>query len=408
MLRWVLRNVATFLLALTLAVGVWAFAVNENDPNQSLTYPEPITLEIVGLDSNLLITNAYSEQLVLTLRAPRSVWKELIDAQDSIRVSLDLSARGVGKHVLTPKIEIGYQPVKILSVLPAEITIELDEFATKTLPLDLSLKGNPSIGYQVGESTYSPHKITVSGAKSLVDQVTSVRAAFDFKDVREDVDEYLALHAYNEEDDEVRGIKFDVDSVHLRVPISQQGGYRDMAVKVLVTGQVANLHRLTNISVLPPVVMVYSSNPDLVNELPGVVETEPLDISGISEDITTRLQLTLPNGVLVVGNQTVLVTASVEAILGSRTIADIPLEIVNLAPSLEAQLSSETVDAIVSAPLPVLETLSATDLHVFVDLAGLGVGTHQLTPFYEILNDDIKVESLLPESIEIIIEKASP
>ena len=86
---------------------------------------------------------------------------------------------------------------------------------------------------------------------------------------------------------------------------------------------------------------------------------------------------------------------------------DAALEIINLDPNLSAQLSSLTVDVIVSGPLPALDALSLTDLRVFVDVAGLGLGTHQLTPSVEILNDDIQVESLLPESIEVIISEAS-
>lgn len=405
MLRWIGKNFKTFLLALVMAIVVWVAAVNEADPNEVLTYPTPIQLEIVGQDTNLLITNTYSKQIELTLRAPRSIWTQLTTDEDSIHAILDLSGYGVGEHNITPQIQIGLQPVKIIEVTPASITINLEELVTTTFPVDMRVTGAPSVGYQVGNKSYSPEEVTVSGPKSLVERVASIQATFDLSDVRENIDENLPLRAMDELNQRVDGVTLSENEVRLLLPISQQGGYRDVAVKVLVTGQVANLHRLTNISVFPPVVTLYSSEPELISELPGVVETEPLDINGIDADISARLQLTLPENILIIGDQTVLVTASVEAVLGSQTISEKPLEIINLDPNLSATLSSLTVDVIISGPLPLLDALSETDLRVFVDVAGLGIGTHQLTPSYEILNDKIQVESLLPESIEVILSE---
>ena len=403
MLRWLGKNLRTFILALVMAIGVWFAAVNETDPNEVLSYPTAIPIEIVGQKTNLLITNNYSKQIELTLRAPRSVWAQLTSDQDNIHAIVDLSGYGVGEHTITPQIQIGVQPAKIIAFTPPSVTINLEELVSTTFPVNVRVTGEPSAGYQTGSMSYAPNEVTVSGAKSLVERVVSVQADFDLSNVRESVDETLSLHVLDEFNDDVTGVTVSTNNVQLIIPVSQQGGYRDVAVKVRVEGQVANLHRLTNISVFPPVVTIYSADPELVNELPGVVETETLDINGISEDISSRLQLSLPENIQVIGDQTVLVTASVEALVGSQTISEKPLEVINLAPALSAQLSSLTVDVIVSGPLPALNDLTPADLRVFVDLDGLDVGTHQLPISYEILNDAITVESLLPENIEVIL-----
>ena len=72
-----------------------------------------------------------------------------------------------------------------------------------------------------------------------------------------------------------------------------------------------------------------------------------------------------------------------------------------------AQLSPLTVDVIISGPLPLLETLSPQDVRVVVDVDGLSLGTHQLTPLVEILFADITVESILPETIEVTLDELS-
>src|SRR5690606_11621425 len=105
------------------------------------------------------------------------------------------------------------------------------------------------------------------------------------------------------------GVTVSPESLHIFLPVVQQGGYRDVAVKVVTFGRVASGYRLTDLSVFPPVVTVFSTDPQFVSTLPGVVETEPLDLQNAQNDITIRLALNLPEGISVIGEQTVLVQA---------------------------------------------------------------------------------------------------
>jgi YbbR domain-containing protein len=79
------------------------------------------------------------------------------------------------------------------------------------------------------------------------------------------------------------------------------------------------------------------------------------------------------------------------------------VELIGLDPRLEAQISPTTVDIILSGPLPLLDQLTTKDVRVFIDLTGLGIGTHQLDPQVEILIPEISVESINPTSIEVVI-----
>jgi YbbR domain-containing protein len=176
-----------------------------------------------------------------------------------------------------------------------------------------------------------------------------------------------------------------------------------VAVKVIMAGRVASGYRLTDISVFPPVVTVYAANPDLVNNLPGVVETAPLDLQNAKEDINTRLTLNLPEGVTIVGDQTVLIQTGVSAIESSITLASQNVEITGLGKGLTAIVSPPTVDVIVSGPLPLLDTITYQDVRITVDLTGLETGTHQVIPKIEVLIADVIVQSILPNTIEVVI-----
>jgi YbbR domain-containing protein len=113
--------------------------------------------------------------------------------------------------------------------------------------------------------------------------------------------------------------------------------------------------------------------------------------------------LNLPEGVSVVGEQTVLIQAGVSAIESSVTLAGERVEVSGLSADYTATVSPLTVDVIVSGPLPILDTLTRQDVRVTVDLTGLEPGTHQVTPKVEVLISDVIVESILPNTIEVVI-----
>jgi len=177
---------------------------------------------------------------------------------------------------------------------------------------------------------------------------------------------------------------------------------------VVVTGQVASGYRLTNISVFPPAVTVFSADPQIVSDLPGFIETEPLNIEGLKDDLDISLRLNLPEGISVVEDQTeVLVRVGIAAIESSLTLPNLPVEITGLQPGLSVQISPETVTVIIAGPVALLDRLRASDVRAVVDLTSLSEGTYQIQPEVEILISELRTESLLPENVEVIISRTS-
>ncbi len=150
-------------------------------------------------------------------------------------------------------------------------------------------------------------------------------------------------------------------------------------------------------------ITVSSSDPTLVNALPGIIETQLLNLQGAKENISTRLALNLPEKITIIGSQTVQVTVGVTPIQTSLTLLNQPINIIGLPEGLAAQVSPQTIDVIISGPLPVLDALTPQDVTVNVDVTGLEPGTHQLTPDVKVLVSNVLVESILPGTVEVIL-----
>lgn len=397
------RNLRTLLWSLLLALAVWLAAVTAADPDVVRPYPTPVKVEVIGQDPGLVINGSLPKQVVLTLRAPQSVWDQLAGRPDAVRAILDLSGLSAGEHKVDVQIQISVRPVRTISSSPSSAAVGLEPLISRTLPLQSSVSGQPSVGYQSGQLAVDPQQVVLSGPQSAVQRVARVRVLVDMTGIREGLDETVPIQALDQNNVPITDLTIQPASAHITLPVTRQGGFRDLAVKVIVRGEVADGYRLDSISVTPPVVTVYSSNPDLVNALPGVVETQPLDLSQAKDNVTLRIPLNLPGGVSAVGDQTVVIQAGVSPIQSSLTISGQHVEIAGLPSDLNAQISPESVDVILSGPLPVLNTLSRQDVHVTVDVSGLAAGSYQLTPTVQILASDVTVESLLPGTVEVVL-----
>ena len=394
-------NIRTFLLALVLGISVWVSAVTGADPDDVRI--NTIPLEVIGGDPSLVITSNIPENVSITLRAPQSVWNQLTAQDNSIQATLDLTDLDAGEHSVRIDFRVLERPYQIVLAEPKTVTVVLEPLSTRTLSIDPSISGLPAVGYQAGDANIEPTEVSISGPESLVEQATRARVLINLDGIRETLDESRTIQIVNENNSVIRGLSVTPEEARITVPVSQQGGFRDVAVKVVVTGQIAAGYRLENISVFPPVVTVFASDPELVNSLPGILETQPLDLQDGNEDITTRLALNLPENVTLVGAQTVEVTVGISPIQTSVTLLNQPINVIGQTEGLFMQTFPQTVDVIISGPLPTLDAITPQDVIVTVDVTGLELGTHQLTPVVDVLVDNVLVESILPGTIEVVL-----
>jgi archaellum component FlaG (FlaF/FlaG flagellin family) len=144
----------------------------------------------------------------------------------------------------------------------------------------------------------------------------------------------------------------------------------------------------------------------MINQLPGYIETNVLDLTGTVDDIETVLALNLPEGISVIGDPNVLVQVGVAAIEGSINITR-RVEVIGIFPDLAASVAPDSVEVIIYGPIPTLQTLTEVDVRVVVDLTGLEEGTYPLQPEVIILPDQIRLQVISPETLEVEITKAA-
>ncbi|HKY53177.1 MAG TPA: CdaR family protein [Anaerolineales bacterium] len=401
-MRWLASNIRTFLLAFVLGFSVWLLAVTGADPAEEDVYPNPIPLEVIGLDPSLVLTSPIPSSIEVTLLAPHSVWERLIAQENSVTSTLDISGLSAGEHTQPVQVQIAARPVQIVLMTPETVTFTLEPLKNQSLPVDIELTGQPAVGFQAGEPVVEPTLIAISGPESIVTQAARARVAINLDNARESIDASYDIQVIDDNNRVLNGVTINPESAQVMIPLSPQSGYRDLAVRVLLQGQVASGYRLENISVFPPVITVFSPDPELVNALPAVVDTQPLDIQDAKANISTRLALALDESISIIGQKTVEVQVDITPIQTSLTL-NLPIELIGLPNGFEAQLSPEFVDVIISGPLPVLDALTPQDIKVTVDVTGLDLGAHQLEPEVEVFVENVLEGSILPSTVEVVL-----
>jgi YbbR domain-containing protein len=403
MLRKLTRYIPTFLLALALSVAVWILAITAEDPAEVRAYPYPISIEIIGQEPTFLLTNDPAKTLTINLRAPRSIWNNLLADRTSVRAVVDLSGMSAGPHTVPVQIQIVQRPVEIVSFSPSNVEVKLEPLLNRSLPITLSVRGDPAVGFRAEEPVANKTNTTISGPESTVKRVQEVRAILDQSQAHEDIEQTVTLLAFDNNELPVNGVTLNPDRVQVTEKIIQRGGYRNVVVKVVTNGILANGYRLTNISAYPPSVTVFSTDPKIVDNLPGYVETAPINLTGMKDDKDIRISLNLPLGVSIVGDQTVSVQVGVSTIESSVTLNGMRVEVLGVSPGLKAQVSPEVVDVIISGPIPLLDNLSTSDVRVYVDMTDDPEGTYQRTPQVDVKIQELRMQSIIPGSIEIIL-----
>jgi len=343
----------------------------------------------------------------VVLSAPVSTWANELNAAGAVRAILDLSGMEAGTHNIPVELQVNVRPVRVESYFPDNLDIRLEQLYSEVFTITLLQPSSPAIGYEAGTPALSTSSAVVSGPASQVDKVVEVRATLDVSQAKDDINRDLELQALDENGLVVSGVTVNPEQVNVSMPISQRGGYRNLSVKVVTSGQQASGYLLTNIQANPLVVTVYSSDPELINNLPGYIETEPLNLTDAKGDLEVSLPLSVPSGISVVGESIIKVTVSISPIQGSLTLTSIPVETIGLSQDYEFSLSPDRVDVILSGPLPELDGLKTSDVRVLIDLTDYTEGTYQLEPMVELAIPGILVESKLPEIIEVTITPIS-
>jgi len=381
-------------LALALALIVWASAQRESNP---VFVMRGVPVEVRGVASGLALSHSSAGTVDVQGRAPEQFWETGSEAD--FEVYVDLSDLSAGEHVVEVQVTSLRREALVTGVVPSQVTIDLARLVAKMVPVRAEVMDSPGVGYDASAAQVSPSEVRVSGLEQYVDAAVVAVAPTYLRSARSTVERKVAVSVRDSSDQPLGAlVEYEPRMVTVTVPIEQRAGYRDLPVRARWEGQPAEGYRISQVAVDPSTVTVFGA-PSAVQDIPGYVETGPVEIEGADGDVVERVSLVVPEDVLVLGVQSVVVSVSITPVEQSTWVETAPA-VMGLDADLQVELAPQVIEVLVAGPLPRLETLKPEDVKAMLDLTGLGVGAYSLTPSVR-LPEGLRPQTLVPETVEV-------
>lgn len=396
-------NLLTLLAALIIATVIWVIAIRIDDPIETRTYVIPVMT--ANLPASRILVENTVESVQITVDGPTSLMTD-VAANDFVAIA-DLSE--IVADISNIEIQIQFvndvidpEELSISVPIPTQTQVTVDRLITRDISVQLIVAGSASAGYAIGQGTTDPATIQLTGPSQRVNAIAEARVTVVLDNARESFNAPRRPIFYDQSGNvaSVSGLTPSAEQVQAIVPIEQLDGVQAVPIVVNWTGLPAAGYRLTNLTVSPDFVQV-SGTPEQINNL-GAIQTQTIDITGLTESFTQQVALDLPDGIELVEVTPFVVTAEIEPLLSTEILRVEPV-IRGLADTLTVTLDVETVRLTLFGPLPIVDTLTEQDIRVTLDLFGLEPGTHEVVPAVDIFAEEIEVRSILPAMVTVFI-----
>lgn len=388
-----IQNASMKILALALAVMLWFYVGIEKNPMESRYFQIPITIEHLSDD---LTATMSTKQVGVTVRA-RADRLRSVSADDFV-ATVDLSKAKLGDNscyvaVKAPK------NVHVSKVSPDEINVYVDKMEGQHFDIDVIEIGELPKGVTLKNIDVSPKAVFVAGDHQLINNIRKAAVQFDLSHIRESGEINLPIVLFGANDVSIMNDSIELKPVSATVKFELEKNEKEKTVPILINlvGEPANGLDAVIQQTMPAEINI-TGEKNLVDRI-DAIESENIDISGITEDQDVKINLIVPEGIQV--NHTEPIDVSIKVIekdINDEQEAKLPIQLNGeLDDGVQASVSPGEVVVRFRGIRQFADNLTAT-----VDVTGLKKGTHQVTVNVSPM-EQIELISISPQSVQVMV-----
>ncbi|MDQ4044063.1 MAG: CdaR family protein [Chloroflexota bacterium] len=396
------QQVARFALSLLVALVLWGWVTQLQNPVETQRYAEleitppelPGPLEIVTI----------LPRVTVSITGVSSQLEEI--SRDDIAVTLDPSRiDGSGSYQLPVVVEVEGD-IRELRTSPDTVSVEVEEEVSRNFPLTVEREAEDEGSRRIVDADPEVSEVTVTGPAPAVDRIERIVLPVSAQDHANNYVEVIEPHAVDEDGQRVQEVEIVPGNIRTVVELEARG--KAVSVVPRVVGSPAEGYVVQQQIAVPSMVIV-DGPPEVLDSL-LFVNTEPVDITGASDSLSSEVPLEdLPEGTTLVEPEENRIEVRVSIAPSGGTvnrIPDMPVAVDNLGDGLDASIDPEAIAIEVRAPSDVLTSLRPEDVSVSIDAAGLGPGVYSLQPQVEV-PDDVEVIQTQPEEVMVVVTNGS-
>ncbi len=389
----------TIILSLIIAICIWGYVIGETNPTDSRTFRNiPIRLvnEEALQNDGLAILETSDTQMSITITGTRADIQR-ISAKDIVAtVNLGDAAKGVNELRVDIRVP---DTVELEDKSLNKITVVVEESRSKKADIEVDYQGTFEEDEEPITVNMSRETVVVSGPASQVEKVAYVRAVVGAGKVTEkETTVKCRLTAVNRSGAEVKNVKLSAGSVNVTSELARK---KTVSLEVPILDNSGDLYE-RHVEV-PETISIKGRSSD-IEEIDSI-STQPVDVSGMTEDAKVELVPILPDGVQISSSSAELTAVVTVAPPQEKefTFSGGDIEFEGLEDGSSAEVRTETITVTLRGKKDDIDQISEEDIRLVADLHDLQTGTHQVelqvecSGIYAELRTD-------PKKIRIVIE----
>lgn len=305
------EKVITIIVCVLLSFSLWVYISNVENVNRTVELKNiSVTIENESALSESKLVLLPEQVFEVNLRIEGPSKKVYSISKQDFNLEVDLSAYALKSGVNNIPVKIVDYPegINIKNTGNLTIKVVLENLEEKEVNVTSKINTTFQDGISEVSSEISPQKVTISGASSFIYKVSQVIIDGSESNISRNFSRTFNLKAVDANGDEVDGVEISTKKVTYSMKVKKQ---KEAPIKVDYQGSLPNgiSKEFEELSINN---IIISGEVDDVDKIESI-KTEPIYLSNITENKKITLDLVIPEGINVVGNDTsVILTYNVK------------------------------------------------------------------------------------------------
>ena len=179
----------------------------------------------------------------------------------------------------------------------------------RSIVITASDPGTPPAGFRFRPARVTPRFALIEGSQESVSSVQQIVANVDGGSSIGTIDNDFPVVALDGQGAQVNGVTVTPTSARVRIEMGKVPAAKTLIVSANLIGTLPYPYKVTGIDISPQAVTV-TGRPELLSQA-YTVQTAPIDLSGVTSDVTRQVSCTPPPGLALPGTSQVTVTVHI-------------------------------------------------------------------------------------------------
>ncbi|MDL2310452.1 hypothetical protein LJC13_00570 [Peptostreptococcaceae bacterium OttesenSCG-928-C18] len=379
------------LTSIIFAFALWYYVVSDANPEITKEFRN-VEVNIVGIetltDLGKDIVYPTEPKVHVKVKGSRDVISKLKDSEIEATVDLNSIKEDLKNGIHEKRVEVNYSfPTGVIKEDETDkfLDFKFDNVISSEYDIEVEQIGNlPSSNLAIRDIEVVPNVVTITGQEKSMNKIDKVVVLVDVSAETKDVTKNIKIQAYDKNEEEVENLDFSEQNAKVNIYISNS---KQVPIKITTINDLPEGIEITSNKLSKEKVTIIGEEKllDKISE----IETEPIDLSKINNNMTIDARLILPEGIDLMLQEDITIEIIVkpkegeESNLVNKTfiIKKERIEILNNIRDYNVIYASDVSDIGVTleGTEEAVNKIKEDDIKLSVDVEGLWRGRHEVS-----------------------------